>query len=194
MSAARSRIIGAIVVVGLSRVLAAQMASPIARPSLPVAAQTSPIELDVPSLTVRFEGGDVPVNASKVLRVLELQNLLETRTATIGKGQSLCDLYRELIGFPMGCTAELVQLANEMNGRNYSKQTLCGHLDRHFHRYLRLTSHRTCVARCTWPRDCLRASERASARSYQAPARHQRHDIFSVRSCCIRRGGIGGGI
>ena len=124
MSAARSRIIGAIVVVGLSRVLAGQMASPIVRPSLPVAAQTSPIELAVPSLTVRFEGGDVPANASKVLRVLELQNLLETRTATIGKGQSLCDLYRELIGFPMGCTAELVQLANEMNGRNYSKQIL----------------------------------------------------------------------
>jgi hypothetical protein len=126
MSTAPTCVVRAAVVIAMTSVGIAQVASPpaIRAPHIPVQTQTAIVEPLAPSLTITFQGGDVPENASKVLHILEREKLLEIRTATIPKGKSLCDVYLELMAFPMGCTSQLVRLANDLNGLNYTQRTL----------------------------------------------------------------------
>jgi len=93
-------------------------------PTASIQAQTAIPESTVPSLTVRFQGGDVPSNAARVLQLLQRQGVLTTKAATIGKGQSVCDTYLEVMGFPSGCTQQLVGLADDLNGIKFQKKTL----------------------------------------------------------------------
>lgn len=78
-------------------------------------AQTIIRRTDVPALTVRFDGGDIPANATRVLDVLRQLRLLQTKTAYIEKGQTVCQVYLEKTDFPLGCSKDLVVFADQLN-------------------------------------------------------------------------------
>lgn len=90
----------------------------------PLQAQSTRPPSAPPALTVRFEGGDVPGNATRVLELLAKMNLVSLKTATLDKGQSVCDLYQQQMKFPLGCSRGLVDLAGRLNRRNYGGATL----------------------------------------------------------------------
>ena len=94
--------------------------------SVPVPALVQPAKPsgETPSLTVRFEGGDVPANAVKVLEILGKMNFVPLKTGQLGRGQSVCDLYQQQIKFPIGCSQGLVALAGTLNKKNYARGTL----------------------------------------------------------------------
>lgn len=78
----------------------------------------------VPALTVRFEGGDVPANAARVLDSLRRVQLVPVESAQVSKGQSVCDVYLDRTSFPLGCSRDLVRLADALNHAKYRGRPL----------------------------------------------------------------------
>src|SRR5258706_13372373 len=89
-------------------------------------AQTAILRTDAPALTVRFDGGDIPANATQVLDLLQKLRLLQTRTAYIEKGQTICDVYLQRMDFPLGCSRELVSFATQLNRSRGKSSTVRG--------------------------------------------------------------------
>ena len=87
-------------------------------------AQTAIPQAEVPALTVRFDGGDIPGNATQVLDLLQKLRLLQTRTAYIEKGQTICDVYLQKMDFPLGCSKDLVSFATQLNRSRLKSSTV----------------------------------------------------------------------
>lgn len=108
-----------LVVVATGAVVLAQAPPPSATPSQP--AEAAP---KTRKYVIHLQGGDLPANAARVLRMLSQRKLVPLGDTTLEDKSSLCSIYIDKTNFPGSCTQSLVDLATDVNGFKTSPQRL----------------------------------------------------------------------